>query len=180
MPTRHKVKIGLLILTLVSFGSYVGASDLLKNYKPNSLDEEKLITLMVKFEQGYSQQDTEKILDTYAPDAVIKTIVNKKDWTGVMLSKNEHAEVLRKQMDFYKRIRLELKIHKPKEVIVRGNEASMVGTYEIYGTNPNYYEKGVCYLDFIKTGSDWLITKRTWEVIECNDPSFRQWKRKQK
>lgn len=43
----NKVKIVLLILILISFSSGAVASDLLKDYKPNSLDEEKLITLVI-------------------------------------------------------------------------------------------------------------------------------------
>lgn len=160
---------------------------LLKDYKPKSFDEEKIINLMVKFEQGYSQQNPEKILETYTQGAMIKTIVDKSDWSGVMISKRDHAEVLYKQMDFYKRIKLKLIIHQPREFIIKGNEANMTCIYEIYGTDPsapdpykNFYEEGICYLNLIKTNSHWLINKRTWDIIESNDPNFMQWKKKQK
>lgn len=175
--------LSIVILTAIACAT----QPLLKDYKAKNSDEEKIINLMVKFEQGYSQQNPDKILETYAQGAKIKTIVDKSDWSGVMLLKDEHAEVLYKQMSFYKRINLKLKIHQPKEIVIKGNEASMTGTYEVYGADPSgsgpyshYYEKGVCDLNFIKTDSYWLISKRTWEIIECNDPSYMEWKKKQK
>jgi hypothetical protein len=176
---------GLSIVMMITIAC--ATQPLLKDHKPKNSDEEKIINLMLKFEQGYSQQDPEKILQTYAQGAMIKTIVDKKDWSGVMLPKNEHAAVLYKQVDFYKRIKIKLKIHQPREIIIKDNEASMTGTYEVSATDPyapdpykSFYEKGICYLDFIRTDSRWLISKRTWEVIECNDPDFMQWKKKQK
>ena len=157
----------------------------LTDYQAKSLDEEKIVNLVLEFQKAYSSQNMEKILATYAPGAMIKTSMaletKKKDWSGVMIPKEEHAAILSKQMHFYRRVGIKLEVKPPKEINIKGNEASMTAPYELYATNPYkaYVEKGILDFEFGKTDSAWLISERTWEVLDCNHPDFKDWKKKQ-
>jgi hypothetical protein len=151
-----------------------------------SSDKDEITKIVRDFEKAYSSQDMEEILATYAPGAMIKTSMTKKtkkkDWSGVMLPKEKHADVLAKQMRFYKRVGIKLEIGPAKDFDVKGNEASVVAPYEFYSTEPyrRYVESGLLYFDFKKTDSGWLISKRTWDILDCNHPDFKEWKARQK
>jgi len=153
----------------------------LKDYQAKSLDEEKIVNLVLEFQEAYSSQNMEKILATYAPEAMIKTSIKKKDWSGVMLPKEKHAAILSKQMHFYRRAEIKLEIDPPKEIFIKGNEASMIAPYELYATNPYkaYVETGILNFEFRKADPGWLISKRTWEILDCNHPDFKDWKKKE-
>jgi len=158
----------------------------LRDYQATSLDEQKIVNLVLEFQEAYSSQNAERILATYAPNAMIKTSMTKetkkRDWSGVMLPKEEHAAILlSKQIDFYKRVKIKLEIYPPKEIFIKRNEASMTASYELYSTNPYkaYVETGILYFKFRKSDSGWLISKRTWEILDCNHPDFNEWKKKQ-
>jgi hypothetical protein len=158
-----------------------------KSYQATSPDEEKIIDLVLEFQKAYTSNNMQRILATYPPGAMIKTSMTsfqakKKDWSGVMVPKEKHAEVLAKQMGFYKRVGIKLEIGPPKDFDVLANEASMNAPYELYSTNPyrRYVESGLLYFDFKKTDSGWLISRRSWDVLECNHPDFKEWKARQK
>ena len=170
---------GLSIMAILAVACATQPS--LKDYQAKSLDEEKIVNLVIKFQEGYSSQNAEGILATYSPGAMIKTATKEKDWSGVMLPKEEHAAILSKQMSFYKRANIKLEIAPPRELRIKENEASMVAPYELYSRNPYraYVESGVIDFEFKETDSGWLISRRTWEISDCNHPDFKDWKKKQ-
>jgi len=175
----------LLVLILIfTFFSCVTASkkNTIENYGTKNNDEKQIIALVAKFQEGYTTQNFDKILSVYSSDALIKTIVDNNDWIGKILPKDEHAKILEQQMSFYKKRDITLEIDPPKSINVNGDKGQMTCTYELFSGNPYkaYVEEGVLEFTFKKEKSEWLISKRYWEITATNGKHYNEWKKKQK
>jgi len=154
----------------------------LEEHKAKTTDEEHIINLVHQFEKGYSTANENTILDLYTPDAMIQTSSGKGDYRGVLLSKGEHAKRLSKQLERMRASSTKLEIFSPESFEIRGNQGYWSGPYELSAKSSrfNLREEGIIDFEFRNTDTGWLISKRTWEIIDCNYPDFKEWKQKQK
>jgi len=154
----------------------------LEKYQTKSIDEENIIHLIHQFEKGYSTANENTILDLYTPDAMIQTSTGKGDYRGVLITKGEHAKRLSKQLERMRASSTKLEIFSPESFEIRGNKGYWSGPYKLSARSSriNLKEEGIINFEFKNTDTGWLISKRTWEIIDCNYPGFKEWKQKQK
>ena len=141
-----------------------------------------IINLVHKFEKGYSTVDKNLILGLYTPDAMIQTSTGKGDYKGVLHPKGEHAKRLSKQLEGIREWSPKLKIFVPESFEIKDNKGYWSGPYKLYARSYRikYGEEGIINFEFMNTDQGWLISKRTWDIIDCNYPGFKEWKQKHK
>lgn len=71
---------------------------------------------------------------------------------------------------------MKLDIAPPEALEIKENKGYWTGRYKLYSTDSPRpcKEEGNIKFEFKKTDSGWLISKRTWQITECNYPGFKK------
>ena len=137
----------------------------LEDYQARSLDEEKIVKLVLDYQEAYNLYDSKGILAVYLPGAIIKAGV-KDDWSEHVVTKEEYSGILADKLTKWKMYSFKLRFFTPKKLNVEGNNAKLNVPFMIYSIAQDYWEKGIFDFDFRKADSGWLISKNTWEVVD--------------
>ena len=137
----------------------------LEDYQARSLDEEKIVKLVLDYQEAYNLYDSKGILAVYLPGAIIKAGV-KDDWSEHVVTKEEYSGILADKLTKWKMYSFKLRFFTPKKLNVEGNNAKLNVPFMIYSIAQDYWEKGIFSFDFRKADSGWLISKNTWEVVD--------------
>ena len=159
-------KLSVLIMLGVLVYAGTSATELtLEDYQARSLDEEKIVKLVLDYQEAYNLYDSKGILAVYLPGAIIKAGV-KDDWSEHVVTKEEYSGILADKLTKWKMYSFKLRFFTPKKLNVEGNNAKLNVPFMIYSIAQDYWEKGIFDFDFRKADSGWLISKNTWEVVD--------------
>ena len=159
-------KLSALIMLGVLVYAGTSATELtLQDYQARSLDEEKIVKLVLDYQEAYNLYDSKGILAVYLPGAIIKAGV-KDDWSEHVVTKEEYSGILADKLTKWKMYSFKLRFFTPKKLNVEGNNAKLNVPFMIYSIAQDYWEKGIFDFDFRKADSGWLISKNTWEVVD--------------
>lgn len=137
----------------------------LRYYQARSLDEEKIVRLVLKYQKACNLYDPKGVLAVYLPGAIIKAGV-KDDWSEHMVTKEEYVSILADKLTKWEMYSFKLKLFTPKKINVEGNNAKLNVPFILYSIAQDYWEKGIFNFDFRRADSGWLIKKNTWEVVD--------------
>ena len=159
-------KLSVLIMLGVLVYAGTSATELsLKDYQARSLDEERIVKLVLDYQEAYNLYDSKGILAVYLPGAIIKAGV-KDDWSEHVVTKEEYSGILADKLTKWKMYSFKLRLFTPNKINVEGNNAKLNVPFMIYSITQDYWEKGIFNFDFRKADSGWLISKNTWEVVD--------------
>jgi len=159
-------KLSALIMLGVLVYAGISATELtLENYQARSLDEEKIVKLVLDYQEAYNLYDSKGILAVYLPGAIIKAGV-KDDWSEHVVTKEEYSGILADKLTKWKMYSFKLRFFTPNKINVEGSNAKLNVPFMIYSIAQDYWEKGIFNFDFRKADSGWLISKNMWEVVD--------------
>ena len=137
----------------------------LKYYQARSLDEEKIVKLVLDYQKACNLYDPKGVLAVYLPGAIIK--VRMKDGRPEHLAtKEEYFNIVVDNIALWKMYSLKLKLFTPQKIEVEGNNAKLKVPFIIYSTPQDYWEKGIFNFDFRKVDSGWFISRNTWKILD--------------
>jgi hypothetical protein len=167
-----KLSVSVLIMLGVLVYAGTAATELtlkgyqaLEDYKARSLDEAKIVKLLLDYQEAYNLYDPEGVLAVYLSGAIIKAGL-KDDRSDHIVTKEEYFGILTDKLTKWKMYSFKLKLFTPKKVNVEGNNAKLNVPFILYSIAQDYWEKGIFNFDFRKVDSGWLISKNTWEVVD--------------
>lgn len=139
----------------------------LEDYRAKSLDEAKIVKVLLDYQKAYNLYDAKRVLTLYLPGAIIKAGM-KDDRSDHMVTKELYFDILTDKLTKWKMYNFKLKLFTPKKRNVEGNNAKLDVPFIIYSIAQDYWEKGIFNFDFRKVDSRWLISKNTWEVVDLS------------
>lgn len=137
----------------------------LEYYKARSLDEAKIVKLVLDYQEAYNLYDPKGVLAVYLPGAIIKAGM-KDDRSEHMVTKEEYFGILTDKLTKWKMYSFKLKLFTPKKIHVEGNNAKLNVPFIIYSIAQDYWEKGIFNFDFRKVDSGWFISRNTWKILD--------------
>jgi hypothetical protein len=137
----------------------------LSSYQAKSMDEQKIVKLLINYQNSCNAYDPVEVLSLYLPGALIK-VGRKGGNSEQIVTIEEYGAEVAENFEERKMYDLVLKFFTPKEVTVNGNAAKLVIPFITYSIPQNYWEKGVFNFEFRKTDAGWLVSKDIREITD--------------
>jgi len=167
-------KLSVSVLVMLGVLLYVGTAvaelnlrgyRALEDYRAKSLDEAKIVKLLLDYQKAYNLYDPKRVLAVYLPGAIIKAGM-KDDRSDHMVTKEEYFGILTDKLTKWKMYSFKLKLFTPKKTNVEGNNAKLDVPFILYSIPQDYWEKGIFNFDFRKVDSGWFISRNTWKILD--------------